>query len=414
MFKKHKIAIVLGAMFMAPAAFADETSTEGVIYQADQTGNTASINQIVTEAVPQAAAIIQVDINVNATTDNLNYAAVLQGVGSGDAGVTIADDGTTASNAATDGAAAVAGAAEVLAPIVSNLADYLDERSGVAPYAYTFLGVDSNNYGLVYQDHQQLSQATVVQARSDETDAIIPNQASLFSSEIAANADTPTADGAAVIATLQNPASGNDTVVTYSAGELLVNYDGANDLLLGEAAYAEPDNVSGNLAFVTQGALLTFNTLNDGTDDFADLEDAFTGGDDALNKALVIQAAVNSYAFIGQHGQRNNSIVVQNSDGDGANVAESFQYTNPDAEIVTDSYSLIAQSGNFNIAQVYQTGVTDTFNSSYLFQFGDGNIANVDQSGQQAVSFVYQSNNAAGADFGTGNYASVYQHVSPL
>ncbi|AXQ30350.1 hypothetical protein D0B54_17465 [Solimonas sp. K1W22B-7] len=413
MFKKHSMALVLGAMFVAPVAFADETSTEGVIYQADQTGNTASINQIVTEGVPQAAAIIQTDLNVNGTTDNNNYAAVLQGIGSGDAGVTIADDGTTASNAATDGAAAIAGAAEVLPPLVSSLADYVDERSGVAPYAYTFLGVDSNNYGLVFQDHQQASQALVVQARSDETDAIIPNQASLISADIVANDGSPTVDGT-VLATLQNPSSGNDTIVTYTAGELLVNYDGANDLLLGEAAYVEPDNVSGNLAFVTQGALLTFNTLNEGTDDFADLEDAFTGGDDALNKALVIQATVNSYAFIGQHGQRNNSIIVQNSDGDGNNVAESYQYTDADGDIVTDSYSLIAQSGNFNIAQVYQAGLEDTFNSSYLFQFGDGNIANVDQLGQQAVSFVYQSNNAAGGDFGLGNYASVYQHVSPL
>lgn len=414
MFRKHSMAIVLGAMFVAPVAFADETSTEGVIYQADQTGNTASINQIVTEGVPQAAAIIQADLNVNGTTDNNNYAAVLQGIGSGDGGVTIEPDGTTATNAATDGAAAVAGAAEVLPPVVSSLAAYLDERSGVAPYEYLFLGVDSNNYGLVYQDHQQLSQALVVQARSDETDAIIPNQASLGSTDIAANADTPTADGATIVATLQNPASAIDTVITYTGGALLVNYDGANDLLLGEAAYVEPDNVSGNLAFVTQGALLTFNTLNEGTDDFADLEDAFTGGDDALNKALVIQAATNSYAFIGQHGQRNNSIIVQNSDGEGNNVAESFQYTDVDGDIVTDSYSLIAQSGNFNIAQVYQTGLEDTFNSSYLFQFGDGNIANVDQFGQQAVSFVYQSNNAAGGDFGLGNYASVYQHVSPL
>ncbi len=413
MFKKHSIAIVIGAMFVAPVAFADDTSTEGVIYQADQTGNTASINQIVTEGVPQAAAIIQADLNANGTTENNNFAAVLQGVGSGDGGVTIEPDGTTASNAATDGAAAVTGAAEVLPPLISSLADYTDGRTGAAPYEFLFQGVDSNNYGVVYQDHQQLSQALVVQSRSDEADAIIPNQASLVSADIAANDGAPTLDGT-VVATLQNPATGNDTVVTYSGGELLVNFDGANDLSLGGDAYVEPDNVSGNVAFVTQGAPLTFTPINPGTEPADGLEDAFLGGDDALNKALVIQAATNSYAFIGQQGQRNNSIIVQNNDADGQNVAESFQYTDPDGEVVTDSYSLIAQSGNFNIAQVYQTGVEDTFNSSYVFQLGDGNIANVDQFGQQAIAFVYQSNTGEGADFGTGNFASIYQHISPL
>lgn len=418
MFRKHSMAMVLGAMFVAPVAFADEAATEGVIFQANQTGNAASINQIVTEGAPQAGAIIQVDSLIGGATDTLNYAAVLQGTPSGDAGVTIEPDGTTATNTAIDNASGVAGAAEVLAPLVASLADLEDELTGEAPFAQTFFGVDSNNYGLIFQDKQQLSKAIVVQARSDEADEIIPDQASLVSSDIAANEGSPTVDGTilAIVSDFNNPST-EEVVVTYTGGTFLVNYDGANDLDLFVAGGGEPDNVSGNLAFVTQGAPLTFNNLNNEGDGSVEaLEDAFEGGEESLNNAVLVQASTNSYGSIGQQGVRNNSVILQtnSSDGEGNNVAESYQYTSPDGDLVTDSFSLIGQAGNFNIAQVYQTGIEETFNSSIVFQLGDGNIAHVDQSAQQAIAFVYQSNAAGLGEFGSGNFASVYQHLSPL
>lgn len=417
MFKKNAIAMVLGAMFAVPA-LADDTATEAVIYQYDQAGATASINQIVNEALPQAAAIIQTDSKdgVDDTVDSLNYAAVIQGlVETGDGGVTVDATGLAATNEGTGILAGVLGANDFLDPVLVQPDDI---ATGATPYTYELLGQASNNYGIVLQDSQTESQAIIIQATTTDTDLIIPNQNSLLSdSGIPAN-DTasyvaPTADGTVAV-NLVDASSASDVLVTYSAGELAVS--GLTDVIVGEGLFAEPTSSEGNLAFVRQGAHLEFANLNAGTGD-VDADDAYAGDDVAVNLAAVIQSSTNSYAQIGQHGQRNSSAILQNDglSAVGNNAAESFQYTNGNDEAPTDEFSLIAQVGGFNVAQTYQAG---SFNSSYVYQNGDGNVSVVDQSGlldgaTQTVAFVYQSNAGEGGAVNTGNYASVYQHLIP-
>ncbi len=416
MFKKNAIAMVLGAMFAVPA-LADDTASEAVIYQYDQAGATASINQIVNEGLPQAAAIIQTDSKdgVDDASDSLNYAAVIQGlVETGDGGVTIDATGLEASNAGTDILSGITGANDFLTPV---LIQPDDNFTGATPYTYELLGQASNNYGIILQDSQSESQAIIVQATTADADAIIPNQNSLLSdSGIPANDSAtyvaPTADGI-VAATLYDAVSDSEVLATYSGGELLV--EGLTSVTVGEGLFAEPTSAEGNLAIVRQGAHIEFANLNAGTGDI-DADDDFAGDDVALNLAAVIQSSTNSYAQIGQHGQRNSSAILQNdgSSAVGNNAAESFQYTGGEGA-PTDEFSLIAQVGGFNVAQTYQAG---SFNSSYVYQNGDGNVSVVDQSGlldgaTQTVAFVYQSNAGEGGDVNTGNYASVYQHLIP-
>lgn len=417
MFKKHAFAIVLGAMFAAPA-LADDTSTEGVIYQYDVAGATASINQVVNDGLPQAAAIIQTDSKggVDDAADSLTYAAVIQGVvETGNGGVTVDATGLTASNAATEGLSGLVGANDFLDPVLTQSDD---AYTGAAPYLYELLGQASNNYGIVVQDSQTESQALIVQSTSEHADTVIANQNSLLSdsgipANDAATFVAPTADGT-VAATLNDVASGTEVVVSYSAGALSVA--GLADVTVGEGQYAEPATAEGNLAFIRQGTHLEFSNLNVGTGD-VDVDDAADGTETTLNLALIVQSATDSYAQIGQQGLRNSSAILQNdgSTATGQNAAESFQYTNADGDAPVDEFSLIAQVGGFNVAQTYQSGSS---NSSYVYQIGDGNVSVVDQATgadgtTQAVAFVYQSNAGDGVAVNTGNYASVYQHLAP-
>lgn len=416
MLKKNAIAVVLGAMFAVPA-IADDTASEAVIYQYDQAGATASINQVLNEGLPQAAAIIQSDSKdgVDDASDSLNYAAVIQGViETGDGGVSVDSTGLTATNAGTDILSGITGANDFLDPV---LVQPDDNFTGATPYTYELLGQASNNYGIILQDSQSESQAIIVQSTSDVADSIIPNQNSLLSdSGIPANDSAtyvaPTADGV-VASTFYDAVLDTEVLATFSGGELLVS--GLTDVTVGDGLFAEPSTSEGNLAFIRQGAHLEFSNLNAGTGDI-DVDDDFDGSDVALNLAAIIQSATNSYAQIGQQGQRNSSAILQNdgSSAVGNNAAEAFQYTG-DEGAPSDEFSLIAQVGGFNVAQTYQAG---SFNTSYVYQNGDGNVSVVDQSGlldgaTQAVAFVYQSNAGEGADINTGNYASVYQHLVP-
>lgn len=416
MLKKNAIAVVLGAMFAVPA-IADDTASEAVIYQYDQAGATASINQVLNEGLPQAAAIIQSDSKdgVDDASDSLNYAAVIQGViETGDGGVSVDSTGLAATNAGTDILSGITGANDFLDPV---LVQPDDNFTGATPYTYELLGQASNNYGIILQDSQSESQAIIVQSTSDIADSIIPNQNSLLSdSGIPANDSAtyvaPTADGV-VASTFYDAVLDTEVLATFSGGELLVS--GLTDVTVGDGLFAEPSTSEGNLAFIRQGAHLEFSNLNAGTGDI-DVDDDFDGSDVALNLAAIIQSATNSYAQIGQQGQRNSSAILQNdgSSAVGNNAAESFQYTG-DEGAPSDEFSLIAQVGGFNVAQTYQAG---SFNTSYVYQNGDGNVSVVDQSGlldgaTQAVAFVYQSNAGEGADINTGNYASVYQHLVP-
>lgn len=410
MFKKHSLAIVLGAMFAMPA-FADATA-EGIIYQVDQTGANASINQVIADGKPQSAAILQLDaLNSNGTN---NLAAVIQGntAGGGD-GVTVDPTGVTGANNGAN-AGALVGAGAITPFGAPDLTGYVDQQTGLAPFESQVLGVASFNYALNYQDHQSGSSSVIVQALGADLGVqLVDGQASLANPDIAANAGE-----------IANPFAANDgTVVsvghdyvtdfavttTYdSSGVLTVDYGAAS----GAATLSDADanESSSNVAVVTQGTSLSFTAANSTT--VADeLADAFEGGESSNNVALAIQATTNSYARIGQQGTLNTSVVYQKSDADGANVAESYQYSADAAP--TQEFSLISQNGNFNVAQTYQGGTT---NSSYVFQFGDGNTSVVDQLGTAdlggAVAFVYQSNSAGGAAYNTGNYASIYQHVS--
>ncbi len=418
MFRKNAIAVVLGAMFAVPA-IADDTASEAVIYQYDQAGATASINQVLNEVnLPQAAAIIQSDSKdgVDDASDSLNYAAVIQGaVDTGNGGVAIDATGLTATNVGSDMLSGINGANDFAGV---ELIQPDDIFTGATPFTYELLGQASNNYGVIMQDSQSESQAIIVQSTGAEADAIIPNQNSLLSdSSIPANSDAtyvaPTADGTVAV-NLYDAVSDSDVVVSFIDGEMAVS--GLTDVIVGESLFAEPATSEGNLAFIRQGAPLAFSNLNAGTGDI-DIEDAFDGTEASVNLAAIIQSSTDSFAQIGQQGQRNSSVILQNdgSSALGSNAAESFQYTNANDEAPTDEFSLIAQVGGFNVAQTYQAG---SFNTSYVYQTGDGNVSVVDQAGladgvTQAVAFVYQSNGADAGEVNTGNYASVYQHLVP-
>ncbi len=160
MLKKNAIAVVLGAMFAVPA-IADDTASEAVIYQYDQAGATASINQVLNEGLPQAAAIIQSDSKdgVDDASDSLNYAAVIQGViETGDGGVSVDSTGLAATNAGTDILSGITGANDFLDPV---LVQPDDNFTGATPYTYELLGQASNNYGIILQDSQSESQAII-------------------------------------------------------------------------------------------------------------------------------------------------------------------------------------------------------------------------------------------------------------
>lgn len=400
MFKKTSIAVVAGLMFAAPAAYAD-VSTEALVYQADQTNSLATINQVIVDATPQTAVILQLD--GLASEGSGNIATVVQGTPTGDGGVTVDETGVTASNEAAE--AAAPGAAEVVPYAAPDLTAYEDAQTGVAPYASVILGTDSNNYGLVYQDHQTGSVATIIQATGVESDTQAAAQNASSNGDIAANGGdiaNQYADGT-FAALLTDGVSGNEVTVTYGDANFTINY-GLDDLTLSEE---DTENSQGNVAIITQGANLTFASINENTvaDDLADL---FEGGDTSANQAIAIQTGSNGYVRIGQQGTLNGSVVFQKSDADGKNVAESYQYSSDLVDSTEQELSLISQVGNFNVAQVYQAGIT---NSSYVLQSGDGNVAVVDQLGTGAVAFVYQSNAAAGADYSTGNVASVYQQI---
>lgn len=412
MFKKHSLVIALGAMFAVPA-FADATA-EAIIYQADQTDATANINQVIVDGIPQSAAILQLD--ALATGDRVNnYATVIQGNTSGSgSGVTVDPTGTTANNVGTD-AGALLGAGEIAPYAAPDLTAYTDQQTTLAPFESQIIGVDSFNYALTYQDHQSGSSALVVQALGADLGVQVPEQASLANGDIPANAGdivNPLEAGDGTVVSIGHDyVSDLDVTTTFdTGGALTVDYGAAS----GPATLSDADSVesSSNVAIITQGANLDFTSANSNTV-AADLADVFDGTDVSNNVALVIQASIDSYARIGQQGTLNTSIVYQKSDADGSNVAESYQYSNDVAPI--QEFSLISQNGNFNVAQSYQAGTT---NSSYVFQFGDGNTSVVDQFGVDdavggAVAFVYQSNSAAGGGFNTGNYASIYQHTAP-
>ena len=407
--KKHPIALTIGALMAAPA-FAD-VSTEGIIYQADQTEAQANINQVSVDALPQAAAVIQIDSSATGNTAVHNIGTVIQGAVSGIGGVTIDPTGATATNlgsAAFDGS--FPGTTLVTPPTITDLSAYTDQTTGEAPYAYTIFGTDSNNYGLVLQDGQQHSQGVIIQATGLESTNAIAVQDSLTNPDLLANADAETAAatlGGTLSFTLQDynnaaAAGQGPVVVNYDDGLLTINYDGANDVQIGGGLFAEPTNAEGNLAFVQQGGELVFSMINNGGVDI-DAIDSFVGTGDSNNLALVIQDATNSYASVGQQGSLNSVVVLQNGDN---NAAESYQFEDALGS-PTSNYSLIAQVGNFNLAQTYQQGTT---NSAYVWQLGDGNISEVDQAANGAIAFVYQSNSAGGGAAATGNYASIYQH----
>ena len=408
--KKHALALAVGALVAGPA-FADPT-TEGVIYQADQTGALANINQVPVDDLAQSAAILQVDTSGTGNADANNIGTVIQGAVTGAGGVTIDPSGATATSVTSDAFVGIPGATDVAPPTVIDLTGYTD-LNGETPYAYTIFGTASNNYGLILQNGQQHSQAVVIQSTGAESTAAIAAQDSLTDAGLAANADAETASatvGGTVSMALQDynnaaAAGQGPVVVNFDDGVLTVNYDGANDVQIGGGGlFAEPASAEGNLAFVTQGGHLTFNMLNGGVT--IDTDDDFAGTDDTNNLALVIQNSTNGYASVGQQGQLNSAAVLQNGD---SNAAESYQYQG-DLDTPISNYSLIAQVGNFNLAQTYQGGTT---NSAYVWQLGDGNISQVDQAANSTIAFVYQSNNAAGGAPGTGNYASVYQHLAP-
>jgi hypothetical protein len=405
MFKKHSFAIALGLLSAAPA-FADATTTEGIIYQADQTGAQANINQVVVEGAAQAAAILQIDSTATGNADTHNIGTVIQGAVGGNATVAVDASGASASNSATALLSGVAGTADYVAPTIVDLSAYADQATGAAPYGYTVQGTTSSNYGLVVQNGQQKSQAVVIQATSAEVDAAIPAQAALNDANLPANADADAASatiGGTFAQSATDSNSGQSVVVKYTGGALTVNYDGTNDVAVGGGLFAEPTNADGNLAVINQGGHIgSITTANGGT---IDADDSYAGTGETKNQALALQSGTNSYASIGQQGQLNSALLVQNGD---SNFAESYQYEG-DLGSPANEFSLIAQVGNFNISQVYQSG---TFNSSYVFQNGDGNVAVVDQavaSAGGAVSFIYQSNAANGGAVSTGNYASVYQ-----
>lgn len=409
MFKKHTLALVLGAMVAAPAAFADDQSTEGVIYQADQTGSLASINQIANET-PQAAAIMQIDVD-GAILDGgpgLNNAVIMQGATTGNGGVTIEEDGSTASNIAIEDFADYG----VAAPVVSVLADYADQLTGGTPTQYLLQGQTSDNYAVVVQNGQGLSQAAVFQANDETLEALIPQQNSLFNDTLEANAQdgVATADGTTVNGYLYDTNRDTSVAITYTGGEVGIADSLGNEFVVGEGLYAPFTEAEGNIAFVTQGAPLTFSKLNSEEFSTEDLADANAEAE-TLNRALVIQGGVNSYARIGQHGNNNSSGIVQLTGDDGENVAESYQYTDENglvSDVPVGNFSLIAQAGDFNLAQTYQTGENNT---SYVYQYGVGNISTVDQNAIGAVAFVYQSS-AGDGGVATGNIASVYQYAA--
>lgn len=412
MFKKQALFVALGAMFAAPA-FADAGSTEGIIYQADQTSAQANINQIVIDGLPQAAAILQIDTTGTGNQGTNNIGTVIQGAVSGsNANVTIDSTGALPTSVTTGLLSGVPGTADFAAPAITDLSGYTDAATGGAPYGYSVQGQTSNNYGLVLQNGQQQSQAIVIQATSAEVDAAIAAQNSLNDSTLPANADTTTASatiGGTFSLTVNDYNNGaaagvGPVVVNFSAGALTVNYDGANDVAIGGALFSEPSNSEGNLAVVTQGGHIGPITNINGVS--IDIDDSFAGTGQTNNEALALQVGTNGYASIGQQGSLNSAIVIQNGD---SNIAESYQYEDANGS-PTNEFSLIAQVGNNNITQAYQGG---TFNSSYVFQNGDGNVAIVDQdvvaSAGGGVAFIYQSNAAGGAAVATGNYASVYQ-----
>ncbi|SEQ14349.1 hypothetical protein SAMN04488038_10485 [Solimonas aquatica] len=416
MLKKHSIALVLGAMIAAPAAFADDTATQGIIYQADQTGAVANINQVQADGLPQAAAILQIDSSGTGNADVANIATVIQGAAAGAAGqVTVDSTGAAFNSDTTDAVAGLAGVTDFTGPTVPDLSAYTDQNTGAAPFQVNVVGGSQNNYGLIVQDGQQKSQAIVIQATGLEVDNAIAAQNSLTNGDIAANGDTDTASataGGAFTLTVQDYNS-----QAVGQGEVVVNFaDGTYSIDLGNGEialtdlsnYVEPDNAEGNLAVITQGTHLTFSTIN-GVD--IDVDDSFAGSDVTNNQALALQNGTNGYVGIGQQGSFNTALALQNGD---SNFIETFQYEG-DSGSPLNEFALVAQVGNNNIAQTYQAGAV---NSSYVFQIGDGNVAQVDQStdvagASGAIAFVYQSNAAAGADFVTGNYASVYQHLAP-
>ncbi|MGQ0698574.1 MAG: hypothetical protein ACT4PZ_10060 [Panacagrimonas sp.] len=408
MFKKHSIALVLGAMCAAPAAFADDLSTEGVIYQADQTGSIASINQVVNET-PQAAAILQIDTGVVLGDETFNSAIVLQGLTAGNGGVTIDDNGNNPTNAAVELFVDFG----VGVPTFPVAEDYTDGLTGGVPNQFLLLGTTSDNYSVIIQDGQRLSRAAVIQASDLTAETVIPLQDSLFNSDLPGNGDAlqVTADGATIIGTLIDVNRDEaEVIVSYTGGEVAI--DGIGDsFVLGEAFIAPLDEAEGNLAVVTQGAALTFANLNNEGFSVDALEDPLLG-EETTNTALVIQGGINGFARIGQQGLLNNSAIVQLSDGDGTNVAESYQYTDENdlagAGETSQNFSFTGQAGNFNLAQTFQAG---TINSSTVLQYGDGNIATVDQNAINAVAFVYQSNAAGGGAELTGNVASIYQYA---
>jgi hypothetical protein len=238
MFKKHSLAIVVGAMFVAPAAFADDTASVGVIYQVDQTTSLANINQSQLDGSPQAAAILQIDSAHGGTTDNNNIGTVIQGLVTGAGGVAVDETGGIFSNTTTDLIdGGTAGVAAWVAPTIQVLADY-ETDNAVVPYQFNIVNPDQSNYGLVLQNGQIESQAIIIQASGAESDAAIAAQFSLNSNgtDLPANADSETRAGtigdtlALTVLDYSGQAAGEtEVVVTYGDGTFTVNY-GLDDL----------------------------------------------------------------------------------------------------------------------------------------------------------------------------------------
>lgn len=426
-FKKRVLAIAAGALFAVPA-FADQ-SAEGVIYQQDQTGAVANINQVADDGLPQAAAILQINTGaaLDTATVTSNVATVIQGVvDGGNANVSIDSTGLVFSNTATDNGVGLSYAS---APTVSLTAtvDLTDNITGNPAFAYSVTGQTSNNYGLVIQNSQIKSNATVIQANSAEVDNAVNAQNSLTNADLAPDnvlnaAGTPLFTvGSGLTANLIDSNNANGVQISFTGGTLTVTTDGASPLALDPAAtFASADAAptGGNIALIQQGNELAFTIVNPGIGNNAvDAVDSFNGdGGDTSNVALAIQDGTNGYVSIGQQGFLNTAAVIQAGD---SNLAETYQYDDGNGS-PNNLFSLIAQVGNSNVAQVYQAGA---FNSSSVYQIGDGHVALVDQNvaatgaGQGAVAFIYQSGPDAGgpgAVQGQGNFASIYQHGTGL